>query len=101
MRSATRDSRLMARISREVSDTGGVYRRCLTPRPIGPACSWVHRHDPGVLAAAALRRVHDEGAAPQCDPSESAGGNPDPLALEDERAQIEMPRLDFLLHQRG
>ena len=56
--------------------------------------------DPGVLAAAALRRVDHGRALAQGDPGQAAGGDVGGLARQDERAQVDMARLDVVLDQR-
>src|SRR5688572_8271269 len=52
---------------------------------------------PGVFAAAALRRVDDERAALQRDAREPAGLHVNFLAVERERPQVDVPRLEAIL----
>src|SRR5262245_44565371 len=51
------------------------------------------RHDPRVLASAALRRVHDKRALAQGHPRQPAGEHVDIVAVDDVRSQIDMPPL--------
>src|SRR4051812_23822047 len=57
--------------------------------------------DPGVLAAAPLRGVYDQGSLPQRHPGQAAGNDRDLLAVQDERPQIEVAPLHGVVAKRG
>src|SRR6185369_8381435 len=54
---------------------------------------------PRVLAAAALRRIDDQGAFAQRHAGESPGQYVDVLAVEHIRAKIEVTTLEMVVHQ--
>src|ERR1700679_874843 len=56
--------------------------------------------NPGVLAAAALRRVDDERPLAQRDPGQAAGNDGNPLARQYERTQVNMSSLEFTIAKR-
>src|SRR6186713_529938 len=63
--------------------------------------SYSFLENPGVLAAAALRRVDDERAFPECDASQATGLHIHVLAVQRKRSEIYVTWLELLLHDRG
>ena len=57
--------------------------------------------DPGVLGAAALGGVDDEGALRQRDAGEAAGHDDDLLAVEDEGPQVDVAALEMVRRHRS
>ena len=53
-------------------------------------------NDPGIFAAATLRRIDDERALTKCDASESARGHVDVFAVEDIGTQIDVATFDSI-----
>src|SRR6187200_798605 len=63
--------------------------------------SYSFLENPGVLAAAALRRVDDERAFPECDAGQATGLHVHVLAVQRKRSEIYVTWFELLLHDRG
>src|SRR6185503_16203767 len=69
------------------------------PRP-GSASVRSVLEDPGILAAAALGRIHDERAFPERDAGQAARDDRYFFTVENERPQVDVPSLHAVVAKR-